>query len=475
MISLQLALTFLACFLGFGLFMVLLAWVGRVPLLYNLRNIIVRWPINLLVAVAFTVVVGLLVLMLAFVNGMYRLTAGSSHPGNVVVLQDGALDELMSNIAYRDVSTVETHKLVQSDGRGEKLASWELYMVNVQPIPNAVKGEAPNHLLQLRGVDDPVVSSEVHELKLYEGGHWFSEAGIEEVDKVDPVAVGALAAGALGDLANPQGTGQLAAARRVQMGRVTQTYGQAVLGEGIARVLGKDQDKATLQVGDTFDIGPKKWVVVGIMQSSGSTFDSEIWVKRSFAGPLFGKTGHTTCVLHTSNADTAAELAKDLTANFKQSAVQATTETEYYDKLNTTNQQFLFAIGVVMFFMSIGGVVGVMIVMFAAISQRSKDIGMLRIVGFKGWQVLVSFFLESLLLAVIGGLIGCALGSLIHGHTTTSMVGGGMGGGKSVVLKFIVDPGIIILGMLFALVMGCVGGFVPAIFAMRVKPLESLR
>jgi putative ABC transport system permease protein len=77
MISTKTSLIFLGCFVGFLAFMVLLAWVGRVPIKYNLRNILVRWPINFLVAVSFTVVVGMLVFMLAFVNGMYRLTAGS--------------------------------------------------------------------------------------------------------------------------------------------------------------------------------------------------------------------------------------------------------------------------------------------------------------------------------------------------------------------------------------------------------------
>jgi len=381
---------------------------------------------------------------------------------------------VFSSLGYRDVSKIEMHKLVQSDDRGHKMASWELYMVNNQPIPNAPKGGRERRFLQLRGVDDPVISGQVHGMTLKEGGQWFSEAGVQEVDKLNPDAVRDLTVAIAGDLADPMGTGPLSAARRVHGGRITETLGQAVLGEGIARDLGSDLHKKMIEVGDTFEIGPKKWVVVGIMQSGGSTFDSEIWVKRDFAGPLFGKSGHTTCVLRTADADAAAELAKDLTANYKDSALQATVETEYYEKLNTTNLQFLWAIGFVMLLMSIGGVVGVMIVMFAAISQRSKDIGMLRIVGFAGWQVLVSFFLEALLLAVIGGLVGCAVGYFANGHDMSSPVGG-QGGPKGVALKIVVDHNILILGMLFALLMGCVGGLAPAIFAMRVRPLESLR
>jgi ABC-type antimicrobial peptide transport system permease subunit len=435
MFSTKVLLIFVGCFLAFLAFIALMAFVARVPVRYNLRNIVVRWPINLLVAIAFTIVVGLLVVMLAFVNGMYRLTSGSAHAGNVIVLADGATDELFSSLGYRDVSKIELLPQVLTDEKGRRQASWELYMVVTQPRP----GTDQARFLQLRGLDDPVVSAQVHQMELHEPGKWFSEAGVESV--ADGGA----------------------------------TLGQAVLGEGIARELGKDQQKETFKVGDTFDMGPKRWVVVGVMKSAGSTFDSEIWVKRDFAGPLFGKTGHTTCVLRAADPDSAAKLAEDLTTNYKDSKVQGIVETVYYDKLNATNQQFLWAIGFVMFFMSIGGVVGVMIVMFAAISQRSKDIGVLRIVGFRSWQVLLSFFLESLLLAVIGGLIGCTVGLLANGWSATSMVSGGAGGGKSIVLTMSVSPGILMMGMLFALFMGCVGGLLPALFAMRVKPLESLR
>src|SRR6516225_5834011 len=92
----------LAALLLFGLLV-----VGRVPLQYNVRNLLVRWPITLLTVVAFVLVIGLMTVMLAFVNGMYRLTEGSAHPGNVMVLSDGATDELFSSLGYSDTSDVE--------------------------------------------------------------------------------------------------------------------------------------------------------------------------------------------------------------------------------------------------------------------------------------------------------------------------------------------------------------------------------
>jgi ABC-type antimicrobial peptide transport system permease subunit len=114
--------------------------------------------------------------------------------------------------------------------------------------------------------------------------------------------------------------------------------------------------------------------------------------------------------------------------------------------------------------------------MFAAISQRSKDIGVLRILGFARWQILVSFFLEALLLALVGGLIGCALGLLADGWTASSIVSSGYGGGgKSVVLKLVVDTKILLSGLVFALGMGVLGGLVPSLTALSSKPLSAVR
>src|SRR4051794_13228921 len=94
--------------LGFYLLLFLfLPLLGKVPLSYSVRNLVVRWKITLMTMVAFTAIAALLTVMLAFVNGMYQLTAGSSQPGNVMVLSDGAPDEAFSNLNYRDVSNLE--------------------------------------------------------------------------------------------------------------------------------------------------------------------------------------------------------------------------------------------------------------------------------------------------------------------------------------------------------------------------------
>ncbi len=326
------------------------------------------------------------------------------------------------------------------------MSSREVYIVANQAIPGATSGSRKRRFIQIRGLDEPAMTGHVHGLDLHEGGAWFSPAGVQPMEVTQP-------------------DGSTSSIEVIQ----------AVMGEGIAREFGKDLGKETLQVGDVFDLGPRQWIIVGILQSAGSTFDSEVWAKRQIVGPMFGKETYTTIVVRTGSREDAKVLAEDLTKNFKKAALYAQTETDYYEKLNTTNQQFLFAIIVVAIIMAVGGVFGVMNTMFAAISQRINDIAVLRIIGFSRWQVLVSFFLESMIIALVGGLLGCAVGYLADGWTASSIVSGGAGGGKSVVLKLTVDANVLATGIVFTLVMGALGGLLPALTAMRTKPLESLR
>jgi ABC-type antimicrobial peptide transport system permease subunit len=99
----------------------------------------------------------------------------------------------------------------------------------------------------------------------------------------------------------------------------------------------------------------------------------------------------------------------------------------------------------------------------------------LRILGFARWQILVSFFLESLLLAILGGAIGCALGSLANGWSATAQLSSGGGSGKSVMVKLVVDASVLAEALGFALIMGCIGGLLPALSAIRLRVLDSIR
>jgi putative ABC transport system permease protein len=441
--------------------LIALFFLVQIPVQYLVRNLTVRWRTTAMTALAFVLVISLLTVMMAFVNGMYRLTQSSGRPGNVMLLADGATDESFSNLAILDIGDIENQPGILREN-DKPLCSRETYLVVNQPLQNPTPGRPKSRFTQVRGLDDAEMGGRVHGLKLYAGGAWISPAGVRE------------AAGPKGE-AKPQGEKDAPAPAALI---------EAVVGEGVARVLAADRAGGSstsgaqqrLDVGDTFPLGGRTWVVVGVMQSAGSTFDSEIWTKRSIVGPMFGKESCTSVVVRAAGAKEAKKLKDFFNTQYKKAALSAQVETDYFESLTGTNRQFLFAIGFVTVVMAIGGVMGVMNTMFAAVSNRVKDIGVLRLMGYSRLQVMLAFLLESLLIALVGGALGCALGYLADGWTASSIVSSAAGaGGKFVVLRLTVDLQTLLLGLLLALGMGLIGGAIPALSAVRLKPLEALR
>src|SRR4051794_1244685 len=214
-----------------------------IPLRYNYRNLLVRWKTTMLTAVGFTLVVALLVVMLAFIEGLRELAKNAGHPGNIIVLSDGANDELFSSLNIDDVhQSLQGVWSVNTDLVYEgslPLVSMEVYSIATQETPPDTPGGRPKYrFLQIRGVEDPELGGKVHGLQLFPGGKWFGRSGTE-----------------------------------------------CVMGRGIAKTLG-------LNVGDSFQPRPglpPSWRVTGILDSPGSPFDSEIWAKREEVGKYFGK------------------------------------------------------------------------------------------------------------------------------------------------------------------------------------------
>ncbi len=404
----------------------------KVPIRYNVRSVMVRWLTALVTAVAVTLVIAIVVFMTAFVKGMDQMTENTGHPGNVLLLSDGATDETFSRVSagfsFSQFSSPIQNKIVKTD-EGQFLASKEVYVIVTHVVPNS--SPVKRRFVQMRGIDQPRLAAKLHGIELATGD-WFSSTGVPEV----------------------------------------------VLGDGVAKTFGQDLGKPSIQIGDVIEIGPiKQWKVAGIMKPSGSTFGSEIWVHDGIVQERFGRVNaYSAFVVRTANAADAKEVAKLITEEKSADrAFQAYTERDYYANLSATNDQFRIAIVFVAVVMSIGGVLGVTITMFAAVSQRVKDIGVLRLLGYSRWQILCCLLVESVVIALIGGLIGCAIGACFNGYTMNSIVSSGQGGGKSIALKLVIDGWLILGGLSAAILMGGVGGLIPAVHAMRLKPLESLR
>lgn len=344
--------------------------VRKVPIIYNLRNLQVRWKTTAITALAFTMVVALLTIMLAFVRGMSRLTEESGHPGNVMILAEGSTDEVMSNLPP-GLSVEQLPSDLQAgisrDEKGNFLVTREVYVIVNHMLPNPTPGGRKRRFVQMRGLDSPTIAAKVHGIELEPGGEWFRPGGVRQISD-------------------------------------TETAFEAVLGDGVAKVFGQDKNQSSVGPGEVVEIGNRRWYVTGVMKPNNTTFGSEIWTSDQPIQETFGRrNSYSTFVVRTENEEMAKK-ATTLLKDFRsEKALEARTQREYYANLNKTNAQFLGAAIFVAVFMGIGGVFGVMNTMFAAVSQRAKDIGVLRLLGYTRWQVLMSFLMEALVIAFLGG------------------------------------------------------------------------
>jgi putative ABC transport system permease protein len=380
-----------------------------VPLSYNYRNLRVRWKTTLMTASGFTLVVAALVVMLAFINGIEAACATTGEPENVILLSKGNNDEVLSQMDRGLVAQVENSKGVALDASGQPIASRELFMV----VHHRQERGAEFRFLQVRGVLP--VAFRVHaQLHITEGQAF--RPGQSEV----------------------------------------------IIGKGVQR-------DNHFRIGDDIEMGRKRWKIAGVFEAGGAAFESEIWCNLNELGSQFRREGmYSTAILRAASPKEAEDLAERL-RNSRSVSVEAMTEPKYYQKQSEQTKIMQTAAWVIAWFMGVGAMFGVMNTMFAAIGQRTKDIAVLRIMGFESGDILLSFLLEALLIAAIGGFLGVALGAATNGITRSASLGA-----RQIDFAFRVDGSILIFAALFTVVMGILGGLLPALSTMRVKPLEAL-
>jgi len=381
-----------------------------VPVAYSYRNLLVRWKTTLMTAAGFTLVVAVLIVMLAFTSGVTTVCAVSGEAENVIWLTKGNIDEVLSRIDVQTARQLELAPGVLSDDRGRALASRELYMMVTQRDEKTGRWE----FMSVRGVYENAL--EVHtQVRLIEG-------------------------------------------------RMFQRHCRELI---IGRQLARAHD---IRIGDRLTLGRASWDVVGICEAGGSAFESELWGDLDQLAGCFHRRGiYTAVVLRTADAATARETASYLDGS-RQVAVDASCELDYYARQAEQTDLLRNAALVIGVFMAIGAALGVTNTMFAAISARTSDIAVLRIVGFTKGQILAAFLFESVLIAAIGGTLGSCLGYALNGLTLETAMGA-----KKVAFAFQVDAAVLSTAAVFTLVMGLLGGLLPAVSAMQIRPLESLR
>jgi putative ABC transport system permease protein len=243
---------------------------------------------------------------------------------------------------------------------------------------------------------------------------------------------------------------------------------EVMIGQGLrGKYQGMDLDQS-------FELKKNRPVkVVGVFESGGSSFESEVWADVDTARSSFGREGLVSSATVRLESASKFDAFKATMESDKRLGLEALTETGYYEKQSSQTSLFIKIMGaIIVFFISIGAVIGALITMQAAVSQRQREIGTLRALGFSRLSILSSFLLESAVLALGGGVLG-VLGALCMSFVKLSMMN--FATWQEVTFSFDPNPRVVVGSLLFGACMGIVGGFFPALRAARVSPIEAMR
>ncbi len=385
-----------------------------IPVSYNLLSARERWTSSLVAVLGIAGTVGVFVAMLALARGFKATLVSSGQPQNAIVQRSGADNEMTSAFSLDDLRVVEEAPQLEQGAQGP-LVSPEVVVI----ASLAMRGVDGDANVQIRGVQ-PRVLAVRDRVKLVEGR--FLTSGLAE----------------------------------------------AVVGRGA-----RDAYQG-LDLGSTVRIGAGTWTIVGVFDASGTAFDSEVWADAAILNGFYQRPPNifqsATVRLRSAGDFPAFEawLKGDPRLN-----LQTLREQAYYERQSRLVTTLITVLGsLVAAVMALGAVFGALNTMYSAVSERSREIAVLRAIGFGGAAIVLSFFVESLIIAFAGGLLGCVAVLPINGLTTGTINWQTF---SHLAFAFRITPDLMALGMGFALVMGAVGGLPPAIRAARANVAHTLR
>ena len=383
------------------------------PISYNLRNLIERKTTTLLTALGIALPVAILLTVLSLVAGLQEAFQASGSSQHVLVLRKGTNAEINSGMSRQQYQDIKFKRGIAPLKNGEPAASLEL--VQVVNLPSV---DAPDGMnVTVRGL---------------------TPAGFEMRHNV-----------------------QLSAGRMFTPGQR-----EVVVGKAIA----KRYPGLRLSGRVTFARG--EWEVVGVLDGGQSALNSEIFGDLHQIASDYNRPDALSSVLiRAENPMVAQALINDITSDVKLN-LGAMTEVAYYEQQTTASLPIKMLGMLVCTLMAVGSAFAAMNTMYAAVARRAREIGTLRVLGFSRGSILLSFLLESLLLALLGGGLGCLLVLPLNNVTT------GIGSFvtfSEMAFTYRVTPQVMLAGLLFALVLGALGGVLPAFGAARKAILVALR
>ncbi|MBK7582698.1 MAG: ABC transporter permease [Myxococcales bacterium] len=386
-----------------------------IPISYNVRNLAVRKATTIASAGGIALVVFVLAASLMLSEGLKRTMTSSGRADTAVVLRKGNNAELGSTIDDPTVGIVRSAAGVKMKSDGTPMAVGEVLVVALMATSDG-KGRTN---VQMRGVPSDALDfrPEVH---------------IVEGRPIKP------------------GTDE------VMVGRSISTRFK------------------NLRLGDSFELRKNRPVkVVGIFEAGGTSSESEVWADLEMLREAFGRRGVVSSVRVRLDSPSRFEAFEAAIESDKRLGLDAIPEREFYEKQSEGTTLFITVMGVLIaVFFSIGAMIGAMITMYAAVANRRREVGVLRAIGFSRFNIVLSFLLESLLLSLLGGGVG-ALAAVLMGFVRFSMMN--FATWSEIVFQFTPTPQIIGLSVVFGGVMGVVGGFLPALRAAAVSPIDAMR
>lgn len=385
-----------------------------IPVVYNLRSVKVRWVSAVVAVLGVAGTVGVFIAMLSLAKGFQATLVSSGSVQNALVLRAGATAEMMGIISLDQVKVLEDAPGVERSKDG-LLISPEVVVVAAFPLRST--GTDAN--VQVRGVA-PNVLDVRNKVRIVQGR--FFQPGLNEL----------------------------------------------VVGRNAAHAYGG------LTLGNLVKFGGGEWRVVGIFDSGGTAFDSEVWCDGPMLSQAYKRPNNIfqSVTVHLTSPDAFQQFKDKVTADPRMT-VDVSREVEYYERESRALTTLITVMGtIVAIVMGIGAVFGALNTMYSAVAERSREIATLRALGFGAFSVVVSFVIEALLISFFGGVLGCVAVLPLNGFTTGAMNWQTF---SHLAFAFKITTGLLIGGIVFALFMGLLGGLPPAIRAARRPVAASLR
>jgi putative ABC transport system permease protein len=385
-----------------------------IPLIYNVRSVKARWTSTIVAVVGIAGTVGVFIAMLSLAHGFKATLVSSGSADNALITRAGATSEMTSGVSIDAVKIIQDAPGIARGAEGPLLTPEAVLMA---PIPLRSTGTDAN--VELRGVA-PNVFAIRNNVKIIEGRMF--RPGLSEI------------------------------------------------------VVGKNA-KATysgLTLGSTIGLGSVRWQVVGIFDAGGSAFDSEVWGDAHLLNGAYKRpdTFSQSVTVHLTSPAALQQLRDSLTADPRLN-VDVTREIDYYAKQSTRMTTLITILGgFVAAIMAIGAVFGALNTMYSAVAERGREIGTMRALGFNPGSVVVSFLVEALLISFVGGVLGCLAVLPLNGLTTSTM---NFQTFSNLAFAFKITFDLLWMGVVFALIMGVLGGMPPAIRAASRPVATALR